>query len=91
MIACNHSLIMASLTIRRLSDDTKERLRLRAVQSGCSLEALARTILDRAAEETASRPKGRTFPYNLIAELEPGEDIEPYIRARDYLQDPIEM
>ena len=29
---------MASITIRRLSDETKERLRKRAERSGCSLK-----------------------------------------------------
>ena len=42
---------MASITIRRLSDESKERLRKRAERSGCSLEALARSILDQAAHE----------------------------------------
>ncbi|HEX5969082.1 MAG TPA: Arc family DNA-binding protein [Intrasporangium sp.] len=38
----------AAITIRRLSDETKERLRLRAAANGRSMEAEARAILDEA-------------------------------------------
>ncbi len=72
---------MASITIRNLSQETKERLRLHAIARGCSLESLARSILDSATVETA--PKSN-FPYNLIALLEPGDDIEPYLRDHDH-------
>jgi plasmid stability protein len=40
---------MANMTIRDLPDRTKERLRVAAVQSGVSLEAYARQILQEAA------------------------------------------
>jgi len=36
---------MASLTIRKLDDDTKERLRVRAAQNGRSMAEEARVIL----------------------------------------------
>ena len=39
---------MASLTIRNLEDDTKERLRIRAARHGRSMEEEARLILRRA-------------------------------------------
>ena len=39
---------MASLTIRDLEDETKERLRVRAAQNGHSMEEEARSILRRA-------------------------------------------
>jgi len=68
---------MASIRIRNLSSETKAKLRRRAEERGCSLEALARSILDQAAEET---PPATGFPHNLIALVEPGEDIEPFIR-----------
>ena len=80
---------MASITIRRLSDESKERLRKRAERSGCSLEALVRSILDQAAQEPIeSTPP---YPYNLMAVVEPGEDIEPYIREHDQQQRPVEL
>lgn len=39
---------MATLTIRRLDDDVKEALRIRAARAGRSMEDEARTILTRA-------------------------------------------
>lgn len=39
---------MASITIRNLDDDIKERLRIRAAQHGRSMEEEARTILRQA-------------------------------------------
>lgn len=41
---------MASITVRKLSAESKERLRERARLSGCSLESFVRTLLDRAAQ-----------------------------------------
>ena len=79
---------MASITVRNLSAESKSRLRRRAEQRGCSLEALVRSILDHAAEETS--PAGR-FPHNLIALVEPGEDIEPFIREHRQTQEPVEL
>ena len=80
---------MASITVRRLSDESKERLRKRAERRGCSLEALVRSILDQAAHEPIeSTPP---YPYNLMAAVVPGEDIEPYIREHDQKQRPVEL
>ncbi len=72
---------VASITIRNLSQETKERLRLRANQRGCSLEALARSILDSAAEYTE---KYSNFPLDLVSLVTPGEDIEPYLQEHDH-------
>ena len=55
---------MASITIRNLSPESKAKLRRRAEQRGCSLEALARSILDQAAEDTSV---ATGFPDDLIA------------------------
>ncbi len=79
---------MASITIRNLSAESKARLRRRAEQHGCSLEALVRSILDHAAEEASSA--GR-FPHNLIARVEPGENIEPFIQEHRQTQEPMEL
>ena len=68
---------MASITIRNLSPESKAGLRRRAEKRGCSVEALVRAVLDQAAEEV---PATTGFPHNLIALVEPGEDIEPFIR-----------
>ena len=79
---------MASITIRNLSAESKARLRRRAEQRGCSLEALVRSILDHAAEEASSAAK---FPHDLIALVEPGEDIEPFIREHKQTLEPVEL
>ena len=79
---------MASITIRNLSAESKARLRQRAQQRGCSLEALVRSILDGAAEEA---PSAAGFPHNLLALVEPGEDIEPFIRGHRQPQEPVEL
>jgi plasmid stability protein len=42
---------MAAVTIRRLDDSVKERLRVRAAQHGRSMEAEIRTILAEAVAE----------------------------------------
>ncbi len=42
---------MPSITIRKLPSQTKERLRVQAAQSGLSLEAHVRGVLQRVAEE----------------------------------------
>lgn len=42
---------MASLTIRNLNEETKQRLRLRAAEKGVSMEAEAREILRDAVAE----------------------------------------
>jgi len=44
---------MAQLTVREIDDDTRERLKARAVRNGRSLEAEARAILEEAASEEA--------------------------------------
>ena len=79
---------MASITIRNLSAESKERLRQHAEQRGCSLEALARMVLDQAAEESVS---STGFPHGLIAVVEPGADIEPFLRDHDQRQAPVDL
>ena len=79
---------MASITIRNLSPESKAKLRRRAEQRGCSLEALARSILDQAAEDTAV---AIGFPDDLIALVEPGGDIEPFLREHRQPQEPIDL
>ena len=52
---------MASLVIRDLDDDVKERLRVRAAGNGRSMEAEARLII--ATAVAARRPAGRLGSY----------------------------
>lgn len=71
---------MASITIRNLSDETMERLRKQAELSDRSLESFVQTLLEQAAQPPT--PKLR-FPHDLIALVEPGQDIEPFLKELD--------
>lgn len=64
---------MASVTVRDIEEETKQRLRLRAARHGNSLEAELRMVLREAASapEEASRPPKNL--YDAIREL-----VEPY-------------
>jgi plasmid stability protein len=48
---------MASITIRRLPEDTKRRLRIRAARNGRSMEQEAREILKNELGQPAKPPK----------------------------------
>ncbi len=68
---------MASIVVRKLSDDTKERLRQRAVRHKRSLEAEVRAILERAAQELATAvDEGERFPDWFIRMTRPGIDLD---------------
>lgn len=81
---------MTSLTIRNLSDDTKAKLKEQAKASGRSLEAYVRGLLDQAAD-TPPNPEKMAFPHDLIALIEPGEDIDSLIEEQDQKQPVIEL
>jgi plasmid stability protein len=81
---------MSSITIRNLSDDTKAKLKRQAQASGRSLEAHVRGLLDQAADRL-SKQQTKGFPYDLIALVEPGEDIEKIIDEQDQKQPVIEL
>lgn len=81
---------MPSITIRNLSEDTKARLSEQARNQDRSLEAYVRTVLDEAARQQA-KPADAAFPCNLIALVEPGEDLEPLIDEQDQHQNLVEL
>src|SRR5258707_12422141 len=58
---------MASITIRQLGDDLKQRLRLRAARNGRSMEDEARTILRDAASLEAAKIEARAEPHQRAA------------------------
>ena len=68
---------MASITIRNLSAESKARLRQRAEQRGCSLEALVRSILDDAAEQ--ARADGQVPARPNRAALSQAKTSTPFI------------
>ena len=79
---------MASITVRNLSAESKERLRRRAQLSGLSLESFVRALLDQAAQVPTTRSP---FPHDLIAVVEPGQDIEPFLDELDQTPKAVEL
>jgi antitoxin FitA len=72
--------LVASIVVRKLSDETKERLRQRAVRHKRSLEAEVRAILQRAAQEAATPgAESERFPDWLIRLTRPGIDLDAAI------------
>lgn len=49
---------MASITVRNLDDDVKRKLRIRAAERGCSMEAEVREILAEAVNDKPKPHKG---------------------------------
>src|SRR5262245_37884587 len=65
---------MASITIRRLDEELKRRLRLRAARNGRSVEDEVRTILRRAA---AAAEGGDGSPIGRLRQSPPGDPSVP--------------
>lgn len=71
---------MASILIRNLPEQTKERLRQRAARHRRSLEAELRAILEQVAEEKeTARPPEERFPEWFIQATRPGIDLDEAI------------
>jgi plasmid stability protein len=72
---------MASITIRRLEDATKKRLRVRASQNGRSMEEEARQILKQALTEKET--PGRNLVESIRSKFAPlgGVPLPPYPRS----------
>ena len=60
---------MASITIRRLPENTKRRLRIRAARNGRSMEQEARELLEAALAKT--EPKSEDLVRSSIGALLP--------------------
>ena len=54
------SLLMASITIRKLPESTKRKLRIRAARNGHSMEQEARELL----EASLAQPSGRSKSFS---------------------------
>ena len=71
---------MASILIRNLPEQTKERLRQRAARHRRSLEAELRDILERVADENeAAVEPAERFPDWFIEATRPGIDLDEVI------------
>lgn len=76
---------MAVLTIRNLPDEVRDRLRVRAAQSGRSMEAEVRDILARASlepQETTDPDELQDWVKRLYAGHKPGNVVEDLIDER---------
>lgn len=76
---------MASITIRNLDDEIKNRLRIRAAERGRSMEEEARDILRRAMAE-ASPP--RDLAAAIRARIAPAARTDIELPQRDPMRDP---
>lgn len=76
---------MAVLTIRNLPDEVRDRLRLRAAQSGRSMEAEVRDILARASLEPRETPDAKELQAwvdRLYQDRKPDGVVEDLMRDR---------
>jgi plasmid stability protein len=76
---------VASITIRNLEDDIKQRLRVRAAEHGCSMEEEARDILRREMAESAPP---RNLAVAIRARLSRGERADLEIAPREQMRSP---
>lgn len=78
---------MASITIRNLTDDDKERLREQAARHGRSMEAEARKLLREGLGKSAPRPDAHLVDQ-IRALFEPLGGLELPEIPRDPIRDP---
>lgn len=76
---------MASITIRKLEDEVKTRLRIRAAENGRSMEEEARTIL---REAVAEEPEPRNLAEFIWECFEPYGGVELELPPRDPIREP---
>ncbi len=78
---------MATLTIRRIDDKTKMKLRVRAAHHGCSMEEEAREILRASLNEPDAQP-----PENLAEAIRklfaPFGGVELELPKREPMREP---
>jgi plasmid stability protein len=84
----NRSAAMASITIRNLDDDIKQRLRVRAAEHGRSMEEEARDILRRVMSESAS-PRDLTVAIRTRVAAGARADLE--LPAREPMREPPQL
>ncbi|MXZ47389.1 MAG: Arc family DNA-binding protein [Chloroflexi bacterium] len=77
---------MASITIRNLDDEVKQRLRVRAAEHGRSMEHEAREILRAALAQTPQT--GEELYRAIRARVEPIGGIELELPPREPMREP---
>ena len=79
---------MASITIRNLDDDIKQRLRVRAAEHGRSMEEEARDILRRVMSDAASP---RDLAAAIRARVTRAARAELTLPAREPMREPPQL
>jgi plasmid stability protein len=79
---------VASITIRNLDDDIKQRLRVRAAEHGRSMEEEARDILRRVMSDAASP---RDLAAAIRARVTPAARAELKLPAREPMREPPQL
>ena len=79
---------MASITIRNLDDDIKQRLLVRAAEHGRSMEEEARDILRRVMSESASP---RDLTAAIRARVAAGARADLELPAREPMREPPQL
>ena len=79
---------VASITIRNLDDDIKQRLRVRAAEHGRSMEEEARDILRQVMGDAASP---RDLAAAIRARVSRGARIDLDLPAREPMRDPPQL
>ena len=79
---------MASITIRNLEDDIKQRLRVRAAVNGHSMEEEVRDILRRVMGETAAP---RNLAAAIRARVAPSARADLELPAREAMREPLHL
>ena len=77
---------VASITIRKLDEQTKERLRVRAARQGRSMEDEARNILRAAVAKDAMT--SRNLAQAIRKRFEPFGGVEFALPAREPMREP---
>ena len=77
---------MASITIRKLDDEVKTRLRIRAAENGRSMEEEARIILREAVDLEAAPKKGLGAAIHEL--FRPFGGVELDIPPREPMREP---
>jgi antitoxin FitA len=77
---------MASITIRRLDDAVKTRLRVRAAQHGRSMEAEARELLSAALKKEPKRPLN--LAESIRRRIAPLGGVELELPPREPMREP---
>jgi plasmid stability protein len=77
---------MASITIRRLDNAVKARLRVRAAQHGRSMEEEARQVLSAALSEEPKRPLNLAESIRRL--VEPFGGVELELPPREPVREP---